>query len=41
MARPLRIAFQGAFYHVTARGNERKAEGKTGGIGVYVITLVG
>lgn len=25
MARPLRIAFQGAFYHVTARGNERKA----------------
>lgn len=25
MARPLRIAFAGAFYHVTARGNERKA----------------
>ena len=25
MARPLPIAFQGAFYHVTARGNERKA----------------
>jgi putative transposase len=25
MARPLRIAFCGAFYHVTARGNERKA----------------
>lgn len=25
MARPLRIAFPGAFYHVTARGNERKA----------------
>jgi len=24
MARPLRIAFPGAFYHVTARGNERK-----------------
>jgi putative transposase len=24
MARPLRIAFEGAFYHVTARGNERK-----------------
>ena len=25
MARPLRIAFAGAFYHVTSRGNERKA----------------
>ena len=25
MARPLRITFPGAFYHVTARGNERKA----------------
>ena len=25
MARPLRIAFPGAFYHVTARGSERKA----------------
>ncbi len=24
MARPLRIAFAGAFYHVTARGNERR-----------------
>ena len=24
MARPLRIAFPGAFYHVTERGNERK-----------------
>jgi REP element-mobilizing transposase RayT len=24
MARPLRIAFEGAFYHVTARGNEGK-----------------
>ncbi len=24
MARPLRIEFGGAFYHVTARGNERK-----------------
>ena len=24
MARPLRIAFEGAFYHVAARGNERK-----------------
>ena len=23
MARPLRIEFEGAFYHVTARGNER------------------
>ena len=25
MARPLRIQYPGAFYHVTARGNERKA----------------
>jgi hypothetical protein len=25
MARPLRIVFPGAFYHVTARGNEHKA----------------
>jgi len=25
MARPLRIEFPGAFYHVTSRGNERKA----------------
>jgi REP element-mobilizing transposase RayT len=25
IARQLRIAFPGAFYHVTARGNERKA----------------
>ena len=25
MARPLRIVFEGAFYHVTSRGNERKA----------------
>ncbi|MEW5746306.1 MAG: transposase [Nitrospirota bacterium] len=24
MARPLRIEFKGAFYHITARGNERK-----------------
>jgi hypothetical protein len=24
MARPLRIAYEGAVYHVTARGNERK-----------------
>ncbi|WP_218951029.1 transposase [Desulfoluna butyratoxydans] len=24
MARPLRITFPGAFYHVTSRGNERK-----------------
>jgi len=24
MARPLRIEFPGAFYHVTARGNEQK-----------------
>ena len=25
MARPLRIAFSGAFYHITARGNKRKS----------------
>ena len=25
MARPLRIAYPGAFYHITSRGNERKA----------------
>jgi REP element-mobilizing transposase RayT len=24
LARPLRIEYEGAFYHVTARGNERK-----------------
>jgi len=24
MTRPLRIEFEGAFYHVTSRGNERK-----------------
>ena len=24
MARPLRITFPGAFYHITSRGNERK-----------------
>ena len=24
MARPIRIEYRGAFYHVTARGNERK-----------------
>ena len=25
MARPLRITYPGAFYHVASRGNERKA----------------
>lgn len=25
MARPLRIEYPGAYYHVTSRGNERKA----------------
>jgi len=25
MVRPLRITYPGAFYHVTSRGNERKA----------------
>ena len=25
MARPLRIEYSGAFYHITSRGNERKA----------------
>jgi hypothetical protein len=24
MARPMRIEYEGAFYHVTSRGNERK-----------------
>ena len=24
MARPLRISYPGAFYHITSRGNERK-----------------
>jgi REP element-mobilizing transposase RayT len=24
MARPLRMTFPGAFYHITSRGNERK-----------------
>jgi hypothetical protein len=31
MARPLRIAFPGAFYRVTARGNERIAVFKSSG----------
>ena len=25
MSRPLRLEFEGALYHVTSRGNERKA----------------
>ena len=25
MARPIRVEFEGAVYHVTARGNERRA----------------
>ncbi|MGD9162474.1 MAG: hypothetical protein PVG39_28970 [Desulfobacteraceae bacterium] len=25
MARPLRITYPGAFYHITSRGNEQKA----------------
>jgi len=24
MARPLRIEYEGAYYHITARGNERR-----------------
>jgi hypothetical protein len=24
MARPLRIEYEGAYYHITARGNEKK-----------------
>ncbi len=31
MARPLRISYPGAFYHVTSRGNERKAVFKSSG----------
>ena len=27
MARPLRIEYKGAFYHITDRGNERKRSG--------------
>lgn len=30
MARPLRVEYEGAFYHVTARGNERRAIFETG-----------
>jgi len=30
MARALRITYPGAFYHVTSRGNERKAVFKSG-----------
>ena len=29
MARPIRIEYEGAVYHVTLRGNERKAIFKT------------
>ncbi len=31
MARPLRITYPGAFYHITSRGNERKAIFKCSG----------
>jgi len=31
MARPLRIEYAGALYHVTSRGNKRKAIFKGGG----------
>jgi hypothetical protein len=31
MARPLRIQYPGAFYHVSSRGNERKAVYKSKG----------
>lgn len=30
MARPLRIEYEGALYHVTSRGNERKAIFRSG-----------
>ena len=26
MARPLRLEYEGAFYHITARGNDRKKD---------------
>jgi len=32
MARPLRIQYPGAFYHITSRGNEQKEIFKRGGI---------
>ena len=46
MARPLRIAFEGAFYHVTARGNERPFSNKEigryfGGISYAAVTKIG
>ena len=41
MARPLRIEYDGALYHITSRGNERKAIFKTTVIGncFYVFSL--
>lgn len=33
MASPLRIQYPGAFYHVTARGNEQKDISRVAGIG--------
>ena len=35
MARPLRINYSGAFYHVTSRGNERKNVFKSKGNNAY------
>ncbi len=35
MARPLRINYPGAFYHVTSRGNENPLRFKTPGVFVY------
>ena len=33
MARPLRIEYKGAFYHITSRGNERRRIYLENGIG--------
>jgi hypothetical protein len=40
MARPLRIEYDGALYHVTSRGNERKPIFRVGGLsGVKSLSL--
>ena len=37
MARPLRISYEGAVYHVTIRGNERRAIFRTDGDREYFL----
>jgi REP element-mobilizing transposase RayT len=41
MARPLRIEYPGAYYHVTSRGNERKAIFRTDKDRVKFLELLG